>query len=353
MKILVLSSQAKNTGSTLRAFYLYKYLKKQDSDVDFIEPPFKSMPFMFDFFLSFFYYFFKILNKRYEIAIVVKPYPNTVLPCLLLKARKAKIIIDVDDLDYGYRKGIISDVIEFMQGLLIPAADLITSHNEELIKLIKKKHPEFKNKIYLLKQCVDLSVFGRRLKEDKKIKERYEGKKILFYMANMNVASYFEDVLAAVSKIKTDYVLFVVGGGPLLGHYKKITKQRYGLGEKVVFFGSCDLKTTAKYLSAADLCLVYYRNLPVNKYRASMKLREYLAMNKPVVANDFGEIKLFKDYVYASGPALSSFATEIKKRIKCLDKRHKKGYKFIRKNYDWEDNAKKFYKFITNYFNLN
>ena len=223
----------------------------------------------------------------------------------------------------------------------------------QLEKLIKKKHPEFKNKIYLLKQCVDLSVFGRRLKEDKKIKERYEGKKILFYMANMNVASYFEDVLAAVSKIKTDYVLFVVGGGPLLGHYKKITKQRYGLGEKVVFFGSCDLKTTAKYLSAADLCLVYYRNLPVNKYRASMKLREYLAMNKPVVANDFGEIKLFKDYVYASGPALSSFATEIKKRIKCLDKRHKKGYKFIRKNYDWEDNAKKFYKFITNYFNLN
>lgn len=351
MKILILSSQAKNTGSALRAFYLYKYLKKIDDEVDFILPPFKSMTFMLDFFLSFFYYFFKLLNKQYKLIIIVKPYPNTVLPCLLYKLKGTKIIIDIDDLDYGYRDNIVSKLIKFLQNLLIPAADFITSHNTELIKLIKKNNPKFNNKVYLLKQCVDLSIFKHNLKINKKIRVIYKGKKILFYMANMNIASYFEDILVAISKIKLEYVLLVVGGGPLLNYYKK-TAMRLRLFDKVVFLGACDLKTTAQYLSAADICLVYYKNILVNRYRASMKLREYLAMNKPVVANNVGEIKDFKDYIYLSGSSLPLFVSEIKKRIKYLDKKHKKGYKFIYKNYNWEKEARKFYKFILTYFDL-
>lgn len=349
MKILILSSQAKNTGSTLRAFYLYKYLKKIDNEVDFIYPPFKSMIFMLDFFLSFFYYFFKLLNRQYNLIIIVKPYPNTLLPCLLYKLKGTKIIIDIDDLDYGYRNNIISNIIKFLQKILVPLADFITSHNNELIKLIKKTYPEFIDKVYLLKQCVDMSVFKHNLKADQKIKDKYKDKKILFYMANMNIASYFEDLLIAVSKIKIDYVLLAAGDGPLFNYYKK-TAKRLNLSNKVVFLGACDLKTIVQYISVADICLVYYKNIPVNKYRASMKLREYLAMNKPVIANNVGETKDFRDYIYLSGSSLSDFVSEIKKRIKYLDKKHKKGYKFIYGNFNWEKEAKKFYEFINDYF---
>ena len=349
MKILILSSQAKNTGSTLRAFYLYKFLKKMDNEVEYITPPFKSMVFMLDFFLSFFYYFFKILNKQYKIIIIIKPYPNTVIPCLLLKPRGAKIIIDIDDLDYGYRNSFISKIIKFFQSFLIPVADFITTHNNNLMEHIIKNYPKYKEKIYLLKQCVDFTIFKPGLKTDKKLKKIYKNKKILFYMANMNIASYFEDILCALSNIKSDFVLFVVGAGPLFNHYKNVAK-KMNLLQKIVFLGECDLKTTAFYLSAADICLVYYKNLPVNKYRASMKLREYLSMNKPVIANNVGEISQFKDFIYMSGPSLQSFANEIKKRIKYLDKKHKKGYKFIYRYYNWDKEAKKFYKFILNCF---
>ncbi|MCX7697967.1 MAG: glycosyltransferase, partial [Candidatus Goldbacteria bacterium] len=335
-------------GSTLRAYYLYKYLSKIDKEVDFIMPPFKSMIFMLDFFLSLFYYFFKLLNKQYKIIIIIKPYPNTVLPCLLYKLKGTKIIIDIDDMDWGYRNNFISNIIKFFQNILIKAGDFITSHNTELIKLIKKNNPEFDNKIYYLKQCVDLSIFKRDLKRTV-IKEKFKDRKILFYMANMNIASYFEDILIAISGIKEKFILIAIGDGPLLNYYKKVAK-RLNLSDKIIFTGACDLKTTAQYLSAADLCLVYYKNVLVNKYRASMKLREYLAMDKPVVANNVGEIKDFKDYIYLSGPSLSSFAKEIKKRIKNLDKRHKKGYKFIYSNYNWEIEAEKFYKFLIETF---
>ncbi len=352
MKILILSSQAKNTGSALRAFYIYKFLKKAGAQAYFIEPPFKSMDFMIDFFLSFFYYFFKIFNKKYDLVIIVKPYPNTVIPCMLLKAKGTKIIIDIDDMDHGYRKSIISGFIKFLQKILIPVADMLTSHNKELIKLIIKNFPQYKEKIYYLKQCVDLTVFKPYLRRNKLLQDKYTGKKILFYMANMNIASYFEDILVAISKIKLPYVLFAVGGGPLFSYYLDIVK-KLNLKERVIFLGPCDLKTTAEYLSIADICLVYYRDLPVNKYRASMKLREYLALNKPVVANNVGEIKDFKDYIYMSGSTLSSFTFEIKKRIKYLDKRQKKGYKFIYGNYNWDKEAKKFYRFILFNFKKN
>lgn len=349
MRILILSSQAKNTGSTLRAEYFFKYLKKKNQTTDYITPPFNSMPFFLDFILTFFYYFFKILNKKYDLIFIVKPYPNTVLPALLLKLKGGKIIIDIDDLDYGYRGGLISQIIKFIQKKLINLADYLTSHNDELIKLLKSEHKKYKDRIYKLKQCVDLELFKAThsdLISAKKIQKKYKNKKILFYMANLNIASYLDDILQAFSSIKNeDIILIIAGGGPLLNHYKNIAK-KMNLSGRVEFLGAKKQQEIIKYIIAADLCIVYYKNIPVNEYRASMKLREYLALKKQVVANNVGEMKEFKKYINLSRNDIKDFASIIKKRIYSLDKLNKKGYKYIIDEYNWEKEAKKFYNFF-------
>jgi hypothetical protein len=102
-----------------------------------------------------------------------------------------------------------------------------------------------------------------------------------------------------------------------------------------------------EYIAAADVCLVYYKDIPVNQYRCSMKLREYLAMNKKVAATGVGEMRDFKKYVFLSSPKHSSYAASISKAIKSLDKTHEKGYKFIRCNYNWEYAAADFYKYLS------
>ncbi len=350
MRLLVLSSQAVNTGSTMRAEYVYKYLKKNGVRADFIRPPFKSLPFMLDFILTLPYYFFRLMNKNYDAVFIVKPYPNTVLPAVLLSRGRPRIIIDIDDLDYGYRGGLFSFVIKFIQERLIPAADFITSHNDELIKLIKKKFPKFKNRVYKLNQCVDTVVFSpAKAKKSavRRIRKRYSGGPVLFYMANLNVASYLGDIIEAVSKIKTEGIkLLVAGGGPLYGKYKKMA-ERKGAGEKAVFLGPLKKSEVVNYIAASDICLVYYKNVPVNKYRASMKLREYLAMKKPVVATPVGEIKKFREAVYFGGYSQVSFAKAIKNCVKSLDNRGKKGYKLVKREYVWGKEIKKFYKFIS------
>jgi len=123
------------------------------------------------------------MNKKYDYILIVKPYPNTVLPAVMLKPGGAKLIVDIDDLDYGYRQGVISGIIRAMQKKLVPFADYMTSHNDELIKLIKREFPAYKNRIIKLNQCADTSVFSPkkvRKKNVKQIRSAYKGKKIFF-----------------------------------------------------------------------------------------------------------------------------------------------------------------------------
>ena len=349
MKILVLCSQAKNTGAAFRAEYIYKYLKKAGAEAEYIYPPFNSLPLMLDFILSMVYYFFAIMNRKPDFVIIQKPYPNTVLPALVLKAAGARLIMDIDDMDSGYRTGLTGAFIKWLQHGLTKNADLITSHNSELIKAILKELPEYKTRIYRLNQCVDLDLFspGKASKSGiKAIKKANAGKKMLFYMANLNIASCLDGILEAMTHIKDDnIILHVAGGGPLLGKYMRAAAKKRLL-KKVFFLGPLPRSRAAEYIMASDLCLVYYNEEPVNRYRASMKLREYLAMSKPVVATSVGEIRDFKDSVYLCRPAPGAFAAEITKRLKTLDKREKKGYKVIRRDYDWGKETRRFYEYL-------
>ena len=339
MKILVLSSQAANTGSNLRAYYIYRYLKKSGADAHYIKPPFNSMPFMADFLLSMFYYYFRILNMKYDFVFIVKPYPNTVLPALLAKASGAKIIIDIDDLDHGYRAGPVSALTKLLQAMCRGAAVFFTTHNRQLYKMIEKSGAE----VVMLPQCVDTEIFNPGVKPCRTtMAEKKKRKKpFLFYMAHLNIAGYLDEIIEAFKMLKTEAVLVVAGGGPMIGYYRKKVKAE-GVEDSVIFTGPVTPAQAAAMAKACDLCLVYYTNAEVNKYRASMKMREYLAMNMPVVATKTGEISEFSRYAYLCSSDIVSFARETAKRIFNLDKREKKGYKMIREKYNWGIEAEKF-----------
>lgn len=345
MKVLVLSSQAANTGSCLRAFYIYKHIKEAGADAYYIKPPFDAMPFMADFLFSMFYYAFILLNRRYDYVIIVKPYPNTVIPALLLRFSGAKIIIDIDDLDHGYRAGPIAFITERIQSACCKSADIFTTHNSLLLKKINIMAEKQGKKVYMLKQCVDTSFFRPGVKKDRSMEceRKKRGEPFLFYMAHLNIAGYLDEILEAFSMMKKKATLVVAGGGPMFGGYiKKVS--RAGLQGRVIFTGPVTPQQAASAASACDLCLVYYSDADVNRHRASMKLREYLAMNLPVVATNVGEISSFSDFVYTCKPAAGAFAAELDKRIINLDKREKKGYKFISEKYNWGIEMKKFLK---------
>jgi len=351
MKILVLSSAPINTGSALRARYIAKALRKQGNDIFFIEP-IKGLPYLLDYGVSLPIYTIKSIFKKCDVAIAVKPFPNGCIPILFKKLGESKAVVDIDDLDYGYRKGIISLLSKLSQAPFPRRCDLITTYNQYLEQYILDEFKVSNENIYRLDVGVDLSIFNP-LRED--IIEfsntsNLKDENLIVYTGHLNIACYLDKILKAFKNVlyyNKKVKLLVVGGGPLLKHYQNIVN-KMNLEQNVLFTGYVEHQDIPKYISIANICILYHEDNYVNYVRSSTKIREYLAMGKKVVCNDVGELKLFKEYTYQSSSNIKEFSEEINHALEDTNKNKLKlAQKFIKDNYSWDIIGKKFNKKLT------
>ncbi|PIR70763.1 MAG: hypothetical protein COU44_03525 [Candidatus Nealsonbacteria bacterium CG10_big_fil_rev_8_21_14_0_10_40_24] len=352
MKILILISQTKNTGSFLRAKYLAEVLGKF-CPVEIFYSPGKSLS-IFTLGLSLMRNLWFVLSKDYQVVIGFKPYPNIGIPILMAKIRGAKIVIDIDDLDWGYRKGILRLLVKFSQKIFPKRCHLVTYHHPQLKKILTQEFKVANDKIYQLEQGVNLNIFSNKSKrqEDGQLRRKYSLKtgKILFWMGHLNIAAELEDIFQIfeiILKKDKSFILIIAGGGPKEKFYKNLARE-LKMDSNVIFTDYQDPKTISQYLRLADLCLLYYReDKEVNLYRCSMKLREYLAAGKKVVTN-WVESTDFRNFVYCSSSSPADFAQKILEIISNGDERHKLGQRFIGQNYDWQKIGQKFYQKLIN-----
>lgn len=339
MRILVLSAQPIDSGCALRARYLADSLSKCGNEIIFIKP-IHSKPCNLDILLSFFIYFIKIIFKKVDFAIGIKPYPNVTLPLLFKKLFGCKIGIDIDDIDYGYRTGLIPKLSKFAQLLFPRFFDVVTYHNDNLYNYIIKNFKVSSERLYKLEQGVNFDVFQYKPARIKK--------KVLIYTAHLNIASDLDAILdayAKVLKIDPKIKLIIAGGGPMERYFIDYSK-KIGVYKNIIWTGHISNTDVVKYLSGANIALVYYKDKEVNYYRISMKLREYLAMKKKVVCNDVGDLKKFKRFTYQSDSNLENYARKIINTMADGDKRELDGFKFVLKNYNWDKIGEKFFKYL-------
>lgn len=335
MRIVILSSLAQDTGCHLRAQYLAEALS-QAAEVRYLKPFPRTLPFRADMIISLPVNIIRVLFSKADVYIGMKPFPNVTLPLLIKKMlERKKIVVDIDDLDSGYRKGWAAAVSSLVQKPFPAYFDLVTYHNERLALYIEKFFSVNGDKLYRLEQGVDSRVFSPE-KFDQALRRMFpEGRKIVLYTGHLNAACDLEEIMKAM-KIVLDRVaatFIVAGGGPDEARFRRRAGE---IGLPVYFTGRLSNSQAASYMSIADICLVYYRNIPVNYYRSSMKLRECLAMDKKVVTDDVGELKNFKEYTYQTIPDVKAYAEKIIEVLTAAaDQREKSGGKHIRKAYDW------------------
>ena len=109
LSILILSAKGWGTGSALRAFYIAEAFQKRGNNVRFIKP-LPTLPLWIDMAVSMPYYLWKTLFTRYQVVFVVKPYPTVIPAMLWQRILGAKLIIDIDDLDYAYSHGLFQKI---------------------------------------------------------------------------------------------------------------------------------------------------------------------------------------------------------------------------------------------------
>jgi glycosyltransferase involved in cell wall biosynthesis len=351
MKILLLSGEARDSGCWVRVQYLGNALRKLGNEVHLLTP-LKTMPARTDLIISIPLYLLKSSFTSCDLVMGFKPYPQVGVTLLWEKLKGAKVIIDIDDLDYGYRGGFLSSLLKLAQSPLPRRCDLVTYHNQNLFSHIIGELRVPPQKTFYLGQGVDLSLFNpKKVQEGKKEeiakKHRLSGKKVVLYTAHLNIASDLEPILEAFSLlIKQDpqTLLLVAGGGPWQAYFERLAEEM-GIAKDVIFTGYLPKEEIPSYISIAQVCLLYYKDCPANHYRSSMKLREYLAMGKKVVSNDVGELKSFSKYTFQSSSDLGEYASKILGVLKGEDdERNIEGQSYVRKNFSWERIARRFQK---------
>ena len=325
MHFLILSSKGRGAGCILRARGIARGLARHGHTVQVL-PPFPTLPFWLDMALDGIWYFLAGLFVRSDVAVGIKPYPTLVPALLWQKAvHGAKVVLDVDDLDYAYGTG---RFLEFHKALQLPwprRADRVTYHNPHLKGPLKSVFGVKEERLVPLPQGVVTERF-RPFKPGPRDLPRsaraFLGASrpdpLLVYTAHLNQACGLAEILESLAVLKRHLPrvgLLVAGGGPDLSHLRSVARQR-GVEDRVRFTGLLKQEQVAACLNLADLVLVYYGISAANKHRASMKLREALACRAQVVATHVGEIHHFARHVHLSSPDPHSFARAVRRALK-------------------------------------
>lgn len=156
------------------------------------------------------------------------------------------------------------------------------------------------DRIFYAPTVADTEMFNPGV-DGLKIRKRYqlEGKKVLLYLGNLLSGNgvRVENVIHAAAILKKnipDLRILLLGDGDLVvkegkdGFLVRLVNE-LNLGENVIFTGGVPYNQVPDYIAASDLCLALFPVNVITLAKSPLKVYEYMAAGKPVVARAVGE----------------------------------------------------------------
>jgi glycosyltransferase involved in cell wall biosynthesis len=159
----------------------------------------------------------------------------------------------------------------------------------------------------------------------RKILKLPQNKSLIGYIGNLVTLEKekgIKTLLQAIQKIENqEEIVCCIAGGPekWKEKYQYFTNQ-LSIKDKVIFAGHVDFKKVPTYLKAMDVLIIPFPNQPHFAYNASpLKLFEYMATGRPIVASDLPSIREILDEntaYFAEPDDPQSLAKTISKALK-------------------------------------
>lgn len=150
-------------------------------------------------------------------------------------------------------------------------------------------------------------------KDDKDIREKYRlgDSKVVIYVGIMGKPRYLKVLIKAFSKVKhkmENVKLLMVGEGTDRENLEKLVRE-LGMTDDVIFTGQVPHSEVPHFIAAADIGVSPVPPLSFYKVSSPIKMFEYMAMGKPVVANE-GILEHKKVIEQSGGGILVPFTSE-------------------------------------------
>ena len=224
-------------------------------------------------------------------------------------------------------------------------ADIVLSINEMLREYtIEMGAP--REKTHVIRAGVDLEIFKAEYREPMRKELGFTNSDtVLFFMGWLYDFSGLKEVAIELSKSSEKNIkLLILGNGDLWDTLQGIISKN-SLEGQIIMKGWVPYQEVPKYIMACDVCILpaYKNDIMMNI--VPIKLYEYMAAGKPVIATNLEGLK--KEFGENNGILYIEDSTETIDKVKSLTKEEKfddvglRGYNFV-KNNNWNNIVNQF-----------
>jgi len=262
-----------------------------------------------------------------------------------------KFVYDVHDLSpelyvsrYPGRFGFIYKTLNIFEGWSCKLADTIITTNVSYKNTLVDRHHLDREKIYIVRNDPDLDEY---VKYDFSDIQKDQHRWVLLFIGAINPQDGLDILLEVVHLLvrdhgREDLILLIVGDGDALPD-SKIRAQELGVEDYIEFKGFVrERREIQRCLHLADVCVEPAPSNPVNDLSTFVKIMEYMAARKPIVAFDLPESRFSADdsAILIQPGDIAAFALSV---VKLLEDRElrvslgERGYNRIHETLNWRN----------------
>ncbi|MFN6943697.1 MAG: glycosyltransferase [Cytophagaceae bacterium] len=219
---------------------------------------------------------------------------------------------------------------------IIAKSDVVVANSSYYADYAQKFNP----KSFFIGQGCDLRLF-----DPEDVKEKPEDLKtlpspIIGYTGALTALRLDIASLEHIAENMPDWTLVLIGTQDDLFKKSKLHKLK-----NVRFLGQKPIETLPSYIANFDVCINPQTINPITIGNYPLKLDEYLAMGKPVVATNTRAMEFFKEHVYLADTK-EDYPELIRKAVTEDSTEKFKERRAFASSHTWEENVRNIYKAI-------
>ena len=344
-ELLWQSEERRELYSRRKLFYNVSRVCKE-SDVTVVRPSIIKIPHLD--------YVSLVLSRKKEMDRQIKEFnPDVIIGFYILNAylagriAKRKSIpfiyywIDVYHAQIPFKP--YQPIGKIIEKMTLKRADKVVTINEKL-KDYAINMGASPDKTHVIRAGIDAERYDPNI-DGSEIRKEYgikEDDSVLFFMGTLFNFSGLKEVALELAKMKNEkpnIKLLFVGKGDAFDDLQKI-KEEHNLNSQIILTGRQPFERIPEFVAAADICLLPAYNNEIMRDIVPIKMYEYMACGKPVIATKLpGVMKEFGEghgVIYVDRPE-----DALRKAIELIESESakeegRKARKFVEK-YNWDD----------------